>query len=334
MTDGILLAETQSDPLLRAVRHDHRRRGARAQPQHRLSCSATCARSCRAGPTCASSSRRRRSMPTAFAHHFAGADGPGAGDPGLGSALSGRDPLAPFVESRDHDLGDAICDAVDELWRGAGAAGSGDVLVFLPGEREIRDAAERLRKHHPPGVEVLPLFARLSQQQQDEVFAPHSARRIVLGRPTSPRPRSPCPASASSSTPARRGSSATAFRSKVEQLPIEPISQAAANQRAGAAGASPTASASASTTRPTSSRAEVHRPEIVRSSLAGVILRMQSLNLGSVEDFPVPRGAAEAGDRRRLPAAQRARRDRRPERADDDRAASSRACRSIRASAG
>jgi ATP-dependent helicase HrpA len=64
--------------------------------------------------------------------------------------------------------------------RHVGAAGSGDVLVFLPGEREIREAAEHLRRHHPPGVEVVPLFSRLNQQEQDRVFEPHSARRIVL----------------------------------------------------------------------------------------------------------------------------------------------------------
>ena len=87
----------------------------------------------------------------------------------------------PFEESRDHDLGDAICDAVDELWRGPGAAGSGDVLVFLPGEREIRDAAERAAQAPPARRRsAAALRAALGQQQQDEVFAPHSARRIVL----------------------------------------------------------------------------------------------------------------------------------------------------------
>jgi HrpA-like RNA helicase len=73
--------------------------------------------------------------------------------------------------------------------------GPGDVLVFLPGEREIREAAEALRKHHPPGLEVLPLFARQTAVEQGRVFAAHQGRAWCW-RPTSPRPRSPCPASA------------------------------------------------------------------------------------------------------------------------------------------
>ena len=82
----------------------------------------------------------------------------------------------PFEESREYDLNNAICDAVDELWRD----GPGDVLVFLPGEREIREAAEALRKHHPPGVGSCRLFSRLSEADQNKVFEPHGARRIVL----------------------------------------------------------------------------------------------------------------------------------------------------------
>ena len=79
-------------------------------------------------------------------------------------------------EREQRDLMDAVVDAVDELAR----IGSGDILVFLPGEREIRDAAEALRKHHPPHVEILPLFARLSAQEQERVFKSSNARRIVL----------------------------------------------------------------------------------------------------------------------------------------------------------
>ncbi|MDQ2928776.1 MAG: ATP-dependent RNA helicase HrpA, partial [Pseudomonadota bacterium] len=165
-------------------------------------------------------------------------------------------------------------------------AGSGDVLVFLPGEREIRDAAEKLRKHHPPGVEVLPLFARLSPQQQDEVFAPHSARRIVLATNI---------AETSLTVPGIRYviDAGTArikrysFRSKVEQLPIEPVSQAAANQRAGRCGrVADGICIRLYDEADFASRPRFTDPEIVRSSLAGVILRMKSLNLGSVEDFP------------------------------------------------
>jgi ATP-dependent helicase HrpA len=285
MTDGILLAETQSDPLLRAYdtiivdeAHErslnidfllgHLRQILPRRPDLRVVV------------TSATIDADR------FANHFTGPDGPAPVIQVSGRLYPVEIRWRPFVESRDHDLGDAICDAVDELWRGPGPAGSGDVLVFLPGEREIRDAAERLRKHHPPGVEVLPLFARLSQQQQDEVFAPHSARRIVLATNV---------AETSLTVPGIRYviDAGTArikrysFRSKVEQLPIEAISQAAANQRAGRCGrVADGICIRLYDEADFGARPKFTDPEIVRSSLAGVILRMQSLNLGSVEDFP------------------------------------------------
>ncbi|MEO8836294.1 MAG: ATP-dependent RNA helicase HrpA, partial [Caldimonas sp.] len=285
MTDGILLAETQSDPLLRAydtiiIDEAHERSlnidfllGHLKQILPRRS-------DLRVVVTSATIDADR------FANHFAGANGPAPVIQVSGRLYPVEIRWRPFVESRDHDVSDAIVEGVDELWRGVGAHGSGDVLVFLPGEREIRDAAERLRKHHPPGVEVLPLFARLSQQQQDEVFAPHSARRIVLATNV---------AETSLTVPGIRYviDAGTArikrysYRSKVEQLPIEPVSQAAANQRAGRCGRL----ADGICIRlydeaDFAARPKFTDPEIVRSSLAGVILRMQSLNLGSVEDFP------------------------------------------------
>ena len=126
---------------------------------------------------------------------------------------------------------EAIVDAVDELCR----EGPGDVLVFLPGEREIRDAAEALRKHHPPHTEILPLFARLSGAEQERVFRTSNARRIVLATNV---------AETSLTVPGIRYVVDTglarvkrySYRNKVEQLQIEPISQAAANQRAGRCG--------------------------------------------------------------------------------------------------
>jgi ATP-dependent helicase HrpA len=285
MTDGILLAETQGDPLLRAYdtliideAHErslnidfllgHLRQIMPRRPDLKIIV------------TSATIDAER------FAAHFASASGPAPVLQVSGRLYPVEIRWRPFVESRDHDLGDAICDAVDELWRGPSAAGSGDVLVFLPGEREIRDATERLRKHHPPGVEVLPLFARLSQQQQDEIFQPHSARRIVLATNI---------AETSLTVPGIRYviDAGTArikrysFRSKVEQLPIEPVSQAAANQRAGRCGrVADGICIRLYDEADFAARPRFTDPEIVRSSLAGVILRMKSLNLGQVEDFP------------------------------------------------
>ena len=111
-----------------------------------------------------------------FANHFAGPDGPAPVLTVSGRLFPVEQRYRPFEESREYDLNHAIGDAIDELWRDGG----GDVLVFLPGEREIREAADHLRKHHPPGVDVLPLFARLSPQEQNKIFEPHGARRIVL----------------------------------------------------------------------------------------------------------------------------------------------------------
>ncbi|RZL10710.1 MAG: ATP-dependent RNA helicase HrpA, partial [Rubrivivax sp.] len=193
----------------------------------------------------------------------------------------------PFEDSREYGLNESIADAVDELWREGG--GSGDILVFLPGEREIREAADHLRKHMAQQhavVNILPLFARLSQQEQDEVFRTGGARRIVLATNV---------AETSLTVPGIRyvidsGLARVkrySFRNKVEQLQIEPISQAAANQRAGRCGRV----ANGICIRLYDEKEFVARPrftdpEILRSSLAGVILRMKSLHLGLVDDFP------------------------------------------------
>ena len=181
---------------------------------------------------------------------------------------------------------------------------------------------------------MLPLFARLSQQQQDEVFAPHSARRIVLATNV---------AETSLTVPGIRyvidaGTARVkrySFRSKVEQLPIEAISQAAANQRAGRCGrVADGICIRLYDEADFLARPKFTDPEIVRSSLAGVILRMQSLNLGSVEDFPFleapPKRAIADGYQllNELGAIDDA------ERADDDRTRARATCRSIRASAG
>src|SRR6266704_3341266 len=185
-------------------------------------------------------------------------------------------------EDEDYDLNQAISDAAEELAR----EGQGDVLVFLPGEREIREAAETLRKHHPPHTEILPLFARLSAEEQERIFKPHGGRRIVLATNV---------AETSLTVPGVRYVVDTglarvkrySYRSKVEQLRVESVSQASARQRAGRCGRV----ASGVCVRlyaeeEFNSHPAFTDPEVLRSSLANVILRMKSLGLGTVEEFP------------------------------------------------
>ncbi len=185
-------------------------------------------------------------------------------------------------EAPDTDFGQALLDAVDELAR----AGPGDVLVFLPGEREIREAQEALRKHHPPATEILPLYARLSVAEQERVFQAHGGRRIVLATNV---------AETSLTVPGIRYVVDTglarvkrySLRNKIEQLKIERVAQAAANQRAGrcgrvAAGVCIRLYEEADF----AARPRYTTPELLRSSLAGVILRMKSLGLPEIEAFP------------------------------------------------
>jgi ATP-dependent helicase HrpA len=185
-------------------------------------------------------------------------------------------------QKEQRDMMDAVVDAVDELAR----IGSGDVLVFLPGEREIRDAAEALRKHHPPHVEILPLFARLSAQEQERVFKISNARRIVLATNV---------AETSLTVPGIRyvvdaGLARVkrySYRNKVEQLQIEAIAQSAANQRAGRCGrVAAGVCIRLYEEQDYLLRPKFTEPEILRSSLAAVILRMKSLHLTDVESFP------------------------------------------------
>lgn len=281
MTDGILLAETQTDPLLKAydtliIDEAHERSlnidfllGYLKQLLPRRP-------DLKIIVTSATIDAER------FARHFESIRGPAPVLMVSGRLYPVEQRWRPFEEDRDYDLDNAIADAVDELWR----EGAGDVLVFLPGEREIRDAAEHLRKHHPPGVEILPLFARLSQQEQDRVFESHSARRIVLATNV---------AETSLTVPGIRyvidsGLARVkrySYRNKVEQLQVEPVSQAAANQRAGRCGrVSNGICIRLYDEKDYQSRAKFTDPEILRSSLAGVILRMKALGLGQVEDFP------------------------------------------------
>jgi ATP-dependent helicase HrpA len=280
MTDGILLAEIQSDPLLRhydtlIIDEAHERSlnidfllGYLKQlllrrPDLKLII------------TSATLDAER------FAKHF------GA----VVVEVSGRSypvetryrPLQVNEEGDTQDVPQGISSALDEL-----AAGGlrGDVLVFLPGEREIRDTAEVLRKHHPKGIEILPLFSRLSVAEQDKIFKTGGTRRVVLATNV---------AETSLTVPnigyvidaGLARINRYSLRQKVEQLHIEKISRAAANQRAGRCG------------RVMSGvcirlydeadflqRDEFTDPEIFRVSLATVILRMSALDLGGVDDFP------------------------------------------------
>jgi ATP-dependent RNA helicase HrpA len=185
-------------------------------------------------------------------------------------------------EDEDYDLNEAISNAAEELAR----EGQGDVLVFLPGEREIREAAETLRKHHPPHTEILPLFARLSAEEQERIFKPHGSRRIVLATNV---------AETSLTVPGVRYVVDTglarvkrySYRSKVEQLRVENISQASAKQRSGRCGrVARGVCIRLYAEEDFNSRPAFTDPEVLRSSLANVILRMKSLGLGTVEEFP------------------------------------------------
>ncbi len=281
MTDGILLAETQSDPLLKAYdtliideAHErslnidfllgYLRELLPRRPDLKIVV------------TSATIDADR------FAKHFESAKGPAPVLMVSGRLFPVEQRYRPFEESREYDLNNAICDAVDELWR----EGPGDVLVFLPGEREIREAAEALRKHHPPGVEILPLFSRLSEADQNKVFEPHGARRIVLATNVAETSLT-VPGIRYVIDPGLARVKRYSYRNKVEQLLIENISQAAANQRAGRCGrVSNGICVRLYSEKEFNERPKFTDPEILRSSLAGVILRMKSLHLGDVERFP------------------------------------------------
>ncbi|MDP2804558.1 MAG: ATP-dependent RNA helicase HrpA, partial [Gallionellaceae bacterium] len=187
-------------------------------------------------------------------------------------------------EGDTQDIPQAICSALDELSIGGLR---GDVLVFLPGEREIRETAEALRKHQHKGIEILPLFSRLSIAEQDRVFKPASGmRRVVLATNVAETSLTvPNIGYVIDSGLARINR--YSVRQKVEQLRIENISRAAANQRAGRCGRVMSGVCVRLYDEPDFlQRAEFTDAEIFRVSLATVILRMSALGLGEVEQFP------------------------------------------------
>ncbi|KWN05284.1 ATP-dependent RNA helicase HrpA [Burkholderia territorii] len=302
MTDGILLAETQTDPLLKAydtliIDEAHERslnidfllgylkEILPRRPDLKLIVTSATIDADRFARHFGTDARPApvievsgRLYPVEMRYRPVAEDRPAVKN---AEGTGGRDRVKTAREA-ERDLMDAIVDAVDELCR----EGPGDVLVFLPGEREIREAAEALRKHHPPHTEILPLFARLSAADQDKVFKASNARRIVLATNV---------AETSLTVPGIRYVVDTglarvkrySYRNKVEQLQVEPISQAAANQRAGRCGrVADGVCIRLYEESDYQARARFTDPEILRSSLASVILRMKSLHLTAIESFP------------------------------------------------
>jgi ATP-dependent helicase HrpA len=218
-----------------------------------------------------------------FAAHF----GPRDGESAPIIEVSGRTfPVEvryrPLLADGEADQVGGIVEAVGEL----SAIGGGDILVFLSGEREIRDAAEALSALQLSATEVLPLYARLSSAEQHRVFAPHRGRRIVLATNV---------AETSLTVPGIRyvidtGTariSRYSARTKVQRLPIEPISHASANQRAGRCGrVAPGVCIRLYSEEDFSSRPEFTEPEILRTNLASVILQMSAADLGDITTFP------------------------------------------------
>ncbi|WP_267245422.1 ATP-dependent RNA helicase HrpA [Streptomyces sp. PR69] len=185
-------------------------------------------------------------------------------------------------EEADRDQITAICDAVDELQ----GEGPGDILVFLSGEREIRDTADALIKKKLRNTEVLPLYARLSHAEQHRVFQPHSGRRIVLATNVAETSLT-VPGIKYVIDPGTARISRYSHRTKVQRLPIERISQASANQRKGRCGrTSDGICIRLYTEEDFLSRPEFTDAEILRTNLASVILQMTAAGLGDIEKFP------------------------------------------------
>ncbi len=274
------------------LRHDHHRRGPRAQPQHRLHPRLPQAAAAPPPRPQGRSSPRRRSTRSASREHFAGPDG----EPAPIIEVSGRtypvevryrplvDPDRPDDEERDLVTG--ISDAVLELWTERHGGSSSDILVFLSGEREIREAADALTGLKLPVTEIVPLYGRLSAAEQHRVFARHTGRRVVLATNV---------AETSLTVPGIRyvidtGTariSRYSQRTKVQRLPIEPISQASANQRSGRCGrVSEGIAIRLYSEDDYDSRPEFTDPEILRTNLASVILQMTALGLGDIARFP------------------------------------------------
>lgn len=294
MTDGILLAETQRDPLLKRydtiiIDEAHERslnidfllgflkNLLPKRPDLKVII------------TSATIDAER------FAEHFKNADGQAAQlieVTGRMYPVEVRYQLADSAatthtdtdeDSEQPELSEMISDAVSECIR----SGPGDILVFLPGEREIREAADVLRQVHQQGLEVLPLFARMSQADQERIFKPTTNRRRVILATNVAETSLTVPGIRFVVDSGLARVKRYSWRNKVEQLQIEPISKAAANQRAGRCGRlGPGICIRLYSEEDFKRRADYTDPEVLRSSLASVILRMKALRLHDIEAFP------------------------------------------------
>ncbi|EHU9473208.1 ATP-dependent RNA helicase HrpA [Vibrio vulnificus] len=228
--------------------------------------------------------------PERFSNHFGGA-------PII--EVSGRTypvetryrPLGGKTED-DRDQLEGIFDAVDELCD----EGLGDILIFMNGEREIRDTADALAKRKLKDTEIVPLYARLSAGEQNKIFQPHTGRRIVLATNVAETSLT-VPGIKYVIDPGTARISRYSYRTKVQRLPIEPVSQASANQRKGRCGRVQEGICIRLYSEDDfNSRPEFTDPEILRTNLASVILQMTALGLGDIEAFPF----VEAPDKRNI----------------------------------
>ncbi|PSV31193.1 ATP-dependent RNA helicase HrpA [Photobacterium sp. GB-72] len=201
-------------------------------------------------------------------------------------------PVVEDGDDTDRDQLDAIFDAVDELCD----EGEGDILIFLNGEREIRDTADALEKRKLRHTEILPLYARLSAGEQNRVFQSHSGRRIVLSTNVAETSLT-VPGIKYVIDPGTARISRYSYRTKVQRLPIEAISQASANQRMGRCGrVQEGICIRLYSEEDFLSRPEFTDPEILRTNLASVILQMTAIGLGDIQAFPF----VEAPDNRNI----------------------------------
>ncbi len=193
-----------------------------------------------------------------------------------------RSLLTDDPDQQDRDIMQGILHAVDELTM----EDAGDILIFVSGEREIREAADALRKHLTANIQILPLYSRLSSKEQDKIFHTGGSRRIIIATNV---------AETSLTVPGIRHVIDTglarisrySYRSKVQRLPIEPISQASANQRKGRCGRNaPGICIRLYSEEDFNQRSHFTDPEILRTNLASVILSLSNLRLGRLENFP------------------------------------------------